>query len=78
MKKIGIIGPNYKMCSKELYGFSVQLGQQIATKDRTIVCGGLGGFTEAVYKGVKQSQDTFNGKTAGILPDENPGANPYH
>ncbi len=70
MKKIGIIGPNNKMCSKELYDFGVQLGQQIATKDRTIVCGGLGGFMEAVCKGVKQSQDTFNGQTVGILPDE--------
>jgi uncharacterized protein (TIGR00725 family) len=70
MKKIGIIGPNNKMCSKELYDFGVQLGQQIATKDRTIVCGGLGGFMEAVCKGVKQSPDTFNGQTVGILPDE--------
>ena len=70
MKKIGIIGPNNKMCSKELYNFGVQLGQQIATKDRTFVCGGLGGFMEAVCKGVKQSQDTFNGQTVGILPDE--------
>lgn len=70
MKKIGIIGPNNKMCSKELYDFGMQLGQQIATKDRTIVCGGLGGFMEAVCKGVKQSQDTFNGQTVGILPDE--------
>ncbi len=32
------------MCSKELYDFGVQLGQQIATKDRTFVSGGLGGF----------------------------------
>lgn len=57
------------MCSKELYDFGVQLGQQIATKDRTFVCGGLGGFMEAVCKGVKQSPDTFNGQTIGILPD---------
>lgn len=78
MKKIGIIGPNNKMCSKELYDFGVQLGQQIATKDRTIVCGGLGGFMEAVCKGVKQSPDTFNGQTVGILPDEKADtANPF-
>ena len=70
MKKIGIIGPNNKMCSKELYDFGVQLGQQIATRDRTFVCGGLGGFMEAVCKGVKQSHDTFNGQTVGILPDD--------
>jgi uncharacterized protein (TIGR00725 family) len=70
MIKIGIIGPNDKMCSKELYDFGVQLGKQIATKDKTIVCGGLGGFMEAVCKGVKQSPGTFNGQTVGILPDE--------
>lgn len=78
MKKIGIIGPNNKMCSKELYDFGVQLGQQIATADRTIVCGGLGGFMEAVCKGVKQSPDTFNGQTVGILPDDTEeNANPF-
>lgn len=78
MQKIGIIGPNNKMCSKELYDFGVQLGKQIATNDRTIVCGGLGGFMEAVCKGVKQSPDTFNGQTIGILPDEKAdSANPF-
>ena len=78
MKKIGIIGPNNKMCSGELYDFGVQLGRQIATKERTFVCGGLGGFMEAVCKGVKLSQDTFNGQTVGILPDDtSDNANPY-
>jgi len=78
MRKIGIIGPNNKMCSKELYCFGVQLGQQIATKDRTFICGGLGGFMEAVCKGVKQTKDTFNGQTIGVLPDEtSDSANPY-
>lgn len=78
MKKIAIIGPNNKMCSNELYDFGVKLGQQIAIKDRTIVCGGLGGFMEAVCKGVKRSKDTFNGQTIGILPDEKADtANPY-
>jgi uncharacterized protein (TIGR00725 family) len=78
MKKIGIIGPNNKMCSKELYDFGMQLGQQIATKDRTFVCGGLGGLMEAVCKGVKQSPNTFNGQTVGILPDDTAdNANPF-
>ncbi|NMC98728.1 MAG: TIGR00725 family protein [Bacteroidales bacterium] len=78
MKKIGIIGPNDKMCSKELYDFGVQLGKQIATKDRIFVCGGLGGFMEAVCKGVKLSPDTFNGQTVGILPDNtSDNANPF-
>ena len=69
MKNIGIIGPNNNVCSKELYDFGVQIGQQIATKDRTIICGGHGGFMEAVCKGVKQTEYTFSGKTVGILPD---------
>jgi len=70
MKKIGIIGPNNKMCSKELYDFGVELGTQLANKERTFVSGGLGGFMEAVCKGVKLSKDTFKGQTIGILPDE--------
>ncbi len=78
MKKIGIIGSNDKMCSRELYDFGVRLGKQIATKDRTLVCGGLGGFMEAVCKGAKQSPGTFNGQTVGILPDDKSDtANPY-
>jgi uncharacterized protein (TIGR00725 family) len=78
MKKIGIIGPNNKMCNKELYEFGVQLGQQIATKNRTFICGGLGGFMEAVCKGVKLSPETFEGQTVGILPDDtSANANPF-
>jgi predicted Rossmann-fold nucleotide-binding protein len=69
MKKIGIIGPNKSMCDQKLYEFGVHLGRQTATNARTFVCGGLGGFMEAVCKGVKQSPDTFNGQTIGILPD---------
>ena len=66
------------MCSKELYDFGVLLGRQIATKDRTFVCGGLGGFMEAVCKGVKLSPDTFSGQTVGILPDDtSDNANPF-
>jgi hypothetical protein len=78
MQNIGIIGPNKSMCSQQLYDFGVALGRQTATKDRTFVCGGLGGFMEAVCKGVKQSPDTFNGQTVGILPDDTTdSANPF-
>ena len=58
------------MCSQQLYDFGVELGRQAATKDRTFVCGGHGGFMEAVCKGVKQSHDTFKGQTVGVLPDD--------
>jgi uncharacterized protein (TIGR00725 family) len=78
MKKIGIIGPNKSQCSKELYDFGVELGKHISSSNRTIVCGGLGGFMEAVCKGAKQSDKTFNGQTVGILPDATTDtANPY-
>lgn len=78
MKKIGIIGPNKSQCSKELYDFGVELGRRISSPDRIIVCGGLGGFMEAVCKGAKRSRDTFNGQTVGILPDDtSENANPF-
>lgn len=78
MIKIGIIGPNKSMCSQQLYDFGVELGKKVATKERTFVCGGLGGFMEAVCKGVKLSPDTFKGQTVGILPDDTTeNANPF-
>ncbi len=70
MKKIGIIGPNTPVCSEELYNFGVELGREIASPDRVIICGGRGGFMEAVCKGVKQSPDTFPTQTIGILPED--------
>ena len=70
MKKIGLVGPNKSMCSKELYDFGVELGKRLSSPDRVFICGGLGGFMEAVCKGVKQSSDTFSGQTIGILPDD--------
>ena len=66
------------MCSEALYYFGVELGKRIATADRSIICGGLGGFMEAVCKGAKQSSETFGGQTIGILPDDvASGANPF-
>lgn len=78
MKNIGIIGPNKSMCSKELYDFGVELGKRLSSPDRVFVCGGLGGFMEAVCCGAKQSDKTFSGQTIGILPDAvTDNANPY-
>jgi uncharacterized protein (TIGR00725 family) len=78
MKKIGIIGPNTPVCSEELFNFGIELGSEIAAPDRIIICGGQGGFMEAVCKGVKQSPDTFPAQTIGILPeDTDEKANPY-
>lgn len=76
--KVGIIGANKSMCSQELYDFGVALGMGIATKNRTFICGGMGGFMEAVCKGIKSSAETFSGQTVGILPNDIiDSANPY-
>ena len=78
MKKIGIIGPNTPVCSEEVYNFGVELGREIATPDRVIICGGRGGFMEAVCRGAKQSPETFPTQTIGILPEDTAeAANPY-
>ena len=69
MLKIGIIGPNKSQCRKDLFDFGVELGKRLSSPDRVIVCGGLGGFMEAVCWGAKQSDKTFSGQTIGILPD---------
>ncbi len=78
MQKIGIIGPGQNLCSKELYEFGVDLGKSIASPGRVIVCGGKGGFMEAVCKGAKLSPGAFEGQTIGILPeDTDEYANPF-
>ena len=78
MQKIGIIGPGENLCTKELYEFGVNLGHQLAARERVIVCGGKGGFMEAVCKGAKLSSNTFDGQTIGILPeDTGENANPF-
>ncbi|MDP3446212.1 MAG: TIGR00725 family protein [Ignavibacteria bacterium] len=70
MNNIGIIGPDTTNCTKEIYDFGVSLGEHLAIKDRFIICGGMGGFMEAVCSGVKKSANTFNGQTIGILADD--------
>jgi len=74
MQKIAVIGPGNDLCSNELYDFGTELGRQLATPHRVIVCGGKGGFMEAVCKGVKLSPETFNGQTIGILPGDDPNS----
>ncbi len=69
MKKIAFIGPNSENCSDQLYDFGVELGRAVATADTIIICGGRGGFMEAVCRGAKESAGTFKGQTLGILPE---------
>ncbi|MCX7954176.1 MAG: TIGR00725 family protein [Bacteroidales bacterium] len=78
MKKIGIIGPNSENCPVELYNYGIELGYKISSPERYFICGGLGGFMEAVCKGIKSSPNTFKGQTIGILPGEkSEDANPF-
>ncbi|MFW5758427.1 MAG: TIGR00725 family protein [Bacteroidota bacterium] len=70
MQKIGFIGPNKSACTREIRAFGIILGKTLASPDRVLICGGMGGFMEAVCKGAKESANTFAGQTIGILPGE--------
>ncbi|GAB7090137.1 TIGR00725 family protein [Halorubrum luteum] len=51
-----------------------ELGERLATRGHTVVCGGLGGVMEAVCRGARNA----DGETIGILPtDRRFDANPY-
>ncbi len=50
------------------------VGRQLADRDHTVVCGGLGGVMEATCRGASEA----GGRTIGILPTDRPAdANPY-
>ncbi|EMA68756.1 hypothetical protein C461_03977 [Halorubrum aidingense JCM 13560] len=50
------------------------LGETLATRGHTVVCGGLGGVMEAVCRGAAEA----GGETIGILPtDRREDANPW-
>ena len=51
-----------------------ELGETLATRGHTVVCGGLGGVMEAVCRGARAA----GGETIGILPtDRRADANPH-
>jgi uncharacterized protein (TIGR00725 family) len=51
-----------------------ELGERLANRDHTVVCGGLGGVMEAVCRGAREA----GGETIGILPtDRRSDANPH-
>ena len=45
-----------------------EVGRELARRDATVVCGGLGGVMEAVCRGAKSA----GGRTIGILPGSDP------
>lgn len=66
--RIALCGPNTSTCTPEVYVFGEKLGAAVVKEGWGIVCGGMGGFMEAVCKGAKLCAHTFEGATVGILP----------
>jgi uncharacterized protein (TIGR00725 family) len=62
---IAVIGDS--SCSPEEAKLAETVGELLAQRGATIVCGGLGGVMEAVCRGAKSK----GGLTIGILPGEN-------
>jgi hypothetical protein len=61
---IAVIGDS--SCSAEEAKLAETVGELLAQRDVTIICGGLGGVMEAVCRGAKSK----GGLTIGILPGE--------
>lgn len=77
-KTITVIGPNKSICSDDLYKFGIELGEMLVDIGYTIINGGMFGVMEAVFKGARQSQNYYFGKTIGIIPSLNKNdANKY-
>jgi len=69
---ISVIGDS--SCSPEEAKLAESVGELLAQRGATIVCGGLGGVMEAVCRGAKSK----GGLTVGILPGKNSStANPW-
>ena len=69
---ITVIGDS--SCSTEEAKLAETVGELLAQRGATIICGGLGGVMEAVCRGAKAK----GGLTVGILPSESPdAANPW-
>jgi uncharacterized protein (TIGR00725 family) len=69
---IAVIGDS--SCSPEEARLAEAVGDQLAERGATVICGGLGGVMEAVCHGAKSK----GGLTVGVLPGEDSSmANPY-
>ena len=55
--------------SPEIERLAEQVGEDLARRGMTVVCGGLGGVMEAACRGAKSA----GGTTIGILPGSDPG-----
>ena len=63
---IAVIGDSF--CPAEEAKLAEAVGEQLAQRGVTIICGGLGGVMEGVCRGAKAK----GGLTIGILPGEDP------
>ena len=59
---IGVIGSG--QCESNIYQLAEEVGEEIAKRGATLVCGGLAGVMEAAAKGASSA----GGLTIGILP----------
>ncbi len=69
---IAVIGDS--ACTADEARLAQTVGELLAERGATIICGGLCGVMEAVCRGAKKK----DGTTVGILPGDDPGAaNPW-
>ena len=54
----------------DIAGLAEKVGQELARRDVTLVCGGLGGVMKAACRGAKSA----GGTTIGVLPGSDPEA----
>jgi len=70
--RVSVIGGS--SISSETAAVAEELGERLANRDHTVVCGGLGGVMESVCRGAASA----GGETVGILPtDRRADANPH-
>lgn len=70
--RVSVIGGG--SVDEEGYETAVSVGQRLAERSHTVVCGGRGGVMEAVCKGASEA----GGETIGVLPGvDRTDANPF-
>ncbi|ELZ39245.1 TIGR00725 family protein [Halorubrum tebenquichense] len=70
--RVSVIGGS--SIGPETAAVAAELGERLAERGHTVVCGGLGGVMEAVCRGAREA----GGETIGIVPTDDRGdANPH-
>jgi len=71
-KFVAVIGGS--QCSKKEAQLAEEVGRELARREATLICGGLGGIMKAACKGASSA----GGTTVGIIPgNDRQTANPY-